>query len=76
VPQFAYTFTTPGVFVQDDFDVTSWFSVSASARLDHHSAYGTFLSPRVSALVRAGGWTSRLSFGTGFFQERILPAWT
>ena len=32
-----------------------------------HSEYGTFFSPRVSALARAGHWTSRLSVGTGFF---------
>jgi len=66
VSRFAYTFTSAGVFVQDDVDFTRWCSVSASVRLDHHSAYGTFVSPRVSALVRAGRWTSRLSLGTGF----------
>ena len=71
-PQFAYTYTTPGVFLQDDVAVTPWLSLSGSARLDHHSAYGTFLSPRVSALVRAGGWTSRLSVGTGFFPSSAL----
>jgi iron complex outermembrane receptor protein len=67
VPPFAYTFTTPGLFVQDDVDVTRWLIVSGSARLDHHSAYGTFVSPRISALFRSGGWASRLSVGTGFF---------
>jgi len=72
VPQFAYTFTTPGVFVQDDVDVTLWLSVSGSTRVDHHSEYGTFLSPRVSALVRGGGWTSRFSVGTGFFPSSPL----
>lgn len=72
VPQFAYTFTTPGVFVQDDVDVTPWLSVSGSARLDHHSAHGTFLSPRVSALFRRGGWSSRVSAGTGFFPSSAL----
>jgi iron complex outermembrane receptor protein len=55
------------VFVQDDVVISRWLSVSASARLDHHSRYGTFVSPRVSALVRAGAWSSRLSLGTGFF---------
>jgi outer membrane receptor for ferrienterochelin and colicins len=65
--QFAYTFTVPGAFVQDDIDITRWLALSASGRLDHHSEYGTFFSPRVSTLVRAGAWTSRLSFGTGFF---------
>jgi iron complex outermembrane receptor protein len=72
VPQFAYTFTTPGVFVQDDIDVKRWLSISGSARLDYHSEYGAFLSPRVSALVRAGGWTSRFSVGTGFVPASAL----
>jgi iron complex outermembrane receptor protein len=72
VPQFGYTFTTPGVFAQDDFVATRWLSISGSARMDHHSAYGTFLSPRVSALLRGGGWTSRLSVGTGFYPSSAL----
>jgi outer membrane receptor for ferrienterochelin and colicins len=66
-PRFAYTFTTPGVFVQDDVDVARWLAVSASARLDQHSEFGAFLSPRISALVRRGPWSSRVSYGTGFF---------
>jgi outer membrane receptor for ferrienterochelin and colicins len=72
VPRFAYTFTTPGVFVQDDVDVTPWLLLSGSARLDHHSEYGTFVSPRVSALLRGGGWISRFSVGTGFFPTSAL----
>jgi iron complex outermembrane receptor protein len=67
LPQFRYTFTVPGIFVQDDVQVSRLVSVSASVRLDRHSEYGTFLSPRVSALVRAGAWNGRLSVGTGFF---------
>ena len=66
-PAFAHTFTIPGVFAQDDIELTRWLSLSASARLDHHSEYGTFLSPRVAALMRSGKWNSRLSVGTGFF---------
>jgi len=67
VPQYDYVFTVPGVFVQYDVTVTPALSVSSSGRLDVHSEYGTFFSPRVSALARAGRWTSRLSVGTGFF---------
>jgi iron complex outermembrane receptor protein len=67
LPQFAYTFTVPGVFAQSDVEVRKWLSLSASGRLDHHSTYGTFFSPRVSGLLRRGRWTSRLSIGTGFF---------
>jgi iron complex outermembrane receptor protein len=72
VPEFAYTFTTPGVFVQDDFDLTEHVSLSASGRIDRHSAYGTYVSPRVAALVRSGAWSSRLSLGTGFFPPTAL----
>src|SRR6266850_6306375 len=67
LPRFAHTFTVPGVFVQDDVDVARWLAISASARLDEHSEFGTFVSPRISGLVRRGPWSSRLSYGTGFF---------
>jgi iron complex outermembrane receptor protein len=66
LPRFGFTFTVPGVFVQDDADLTRWLSVSAGARLDDHSEFGAFVSPRVSGLVRFGSWTSRLSYGSGF----------
>lgn len=66
VPRFAYTYDVPGLFAQDDVDVATWVSVSAGARVDWHSEYGMFMSPRVAALFRAGAWTSRLSVGRGF----------
>jgi outer membrane receptor for ferrienterochelin and colicins len=66
-PQFAYTYTTPGVFVQDDVDIARWFALSASSRFDHHSEFGAFFSPRISGLLRRGAWSSRLSYGKGFF---------
>lgn len=72
VRRFAYTYVTPGVFLQDDLSIASWLSVSASARADFHSRYGTLLSPRASALLRRGGWTSRLSAGQGFFAPTPL----
>ena len=72
VTRFSYTYLTPGVFLQDDVSIASWLSVSASARADFHSQYGTFLSPRVSALFRRAGWTSRLSAGQGFFAPTPL----
>jgi len=67
VPRFDYAFTVPGAFVQYDVAVTPALSLSSSARVDVHSEYGTFFSPRISALARAGRWTSRVSVGTGFF---------
>jgi len=67
VPQFAYRYTIPGLFFQDDVVIRPWLSVSASGRLDFHSQYGLFASPRLSALLRGKKWTSRLSLGQGFF---------
>ena len=67
LPRFGYTFTTPGVFVQDDIDIRPWLAMSTSARLDHHSKYGWFFSPRVSALLRSSNWSTRMSVGSGFF---------
>ena len=72
VPQFAYYHRVPGFFVQDDVAWADWLTVSGSARVDVHSHYGTFLSPRVSALIRRSGWTSRLSAGQGFFASSPL----
>ena len=72
LPVSAFTHTTPGLFVQDDLDVRPWLALSLSGRLDHHSAYGTFFSPRVSALLRSGGWSTRVSAGSGFFGPSVL----
>ncbi len=72
VPRFAYRYTTPGVFIQDDVNVARWLSISASARADFHSRYGTFVSPRISALLRWKGWISRVSGGEGFFAPTPL----
>ena len=72
VPRFAYYHRVPGLFAQDDIRLSDWLTVSASARLDLHSTYRTFFSPRVSALIRRDGWTSRLSLGRGFFASTPL----
>jgi iron complex outermembrane receptor protein len=71
-PRFAYQYHVPGVFLQDDIDVQRWLTLSASGRLDSHSEFGTFVSPRLSALVRDGGWSSRVSIGSGFFAPTAL----
>lgn len=72
VPRFAYTYVTPGLFAQDDLNLAPWLTVSASARLDFQNRYGTFFSPRLSALLRKRGWTSRISAGQGFFAPTPL----
>ncbi len=72
VPRFAYSHVVPGLFAQDDVDLASWLAVSAGLRVDVHSEYGTFASPRLAALMRGGGWTSRVSVGRGFFAATPL----
>lgn len=73
-----YTFTVPSAFTQLDLDAASWLTLSTSARLDAHSAYGTFVNPRVSMLLRRPaegalrGWTTRLSGGTGMYAPTPL----
>jgi outer membrane receptor for ferrienterochelin and colicins len=72
VPRFRYTYVAPGIFLQDDVNLAPWFSISASARADFHSRYGTLFSPRFSALLRWLGWTTRVSAGQGFFASTPL----
>jgi outer membrane receptor for ferrienterochelin and colicins len=73
VAGFDYAWSVPALFAQADVDVSSWLSLSSSARADVHSEYGTLVNPRVSLLLRKPGegafaeWTSRLSAGTGAF---------
>ncbi len=68
IPAADFTFTTPGVFAQDDVRISPTLSASLSARLDVHSTYGVMANPRVSLLVRpSDAWTMRLSTGLGSF---------
>jgi iron complex outermembrane receptor protein len=67
VPGVSFDYTVPALFAQDEFAPTRWLSLATSARVDAHSDYGTFFSPRVSALFRTeADWSLRASIGTGF----------
>jgi iron complex outermembrane receptor protein len=73
LPDATYSFVTSSLFGQDTYTASDRVSLSATARLDHQSRYGTFLSPRASALVRlAPGWTARASAGAGVFAPTPL----
>jgi iron complex outermembrane receptor protein len=67
VPAFDFGYTIPALFVQDEFAPDPLLTLAASVRLDHHSEYGAFVNPRLSVLVRPGGWVIRASAGTGYF---------
>ena len=70
---FDYRFTTGSAFAQADLAPVRWLALSATGRLDEHSAYGTLVNPRLSLLLRApeegalAGWTTRASIGSGSF---------
>ncbi len=65
---FDFNFITPGLIAQDEILLSDKLRLGVSARLDRHSEYGVFASPRISLLAKpAPRWTFRLSGGTGFF---------
>jgi iron complex outermembrane receptor protein len=67
VPGVSYTYTVPSIFAQDELALTEHVILAASGRIDAHSDYGTFFSPRLSAVVLpTDRWTVRASIGTGF----------
>jgi iron complex outermembrane receptor protein len=58
----------PGVFAQDEFTLSPALTLAASGRVDVHSEFGTFLSPRLSALLRPDeSWAIRVGVGRGYF---------
>lgn len=63
-----YTYNVPGVFAQDEFSPTTWIKLAAAGRVDSNNQYGTYASPRISALFRQPGspWSLRASAGGGF----------
>ncbi|HEU4559675.1 MAG TPA: TonB-dependent receptor [Longimicrobium sp.] len=67
VAGFDYTHTTPSLFAQEEYAPAEWITLSLAGRADRHSEYGTFVNPRLSLLLRPGGWTVRGSVGTGYF---------
>lgn len=67
LPAFDFSYTVPALFAQEEYAPTEWLTLSASGRLDHHSEYGAFFNPRLSALLRPGEWVVRATAGTGYF---------
>jgi len=65
-PDHDFDHRVPAVFAQLTAPAARWLSVSASGRLDAHSRYGTYASPRLSVLAHAGrAYEARLSLASG-----------
>lgn len=61
------TRVTLGGYLQDNYDISSKFSLEAGVRLDAVKNYGAFFLPRVALLYRISEHlTSRVGFGFGY----------
>ena len=67
-PGVGHVYNIPAAFVQGDYSPVSWVILAGSARVDANDQYGTFVSPRLSALFREPGspWSLRASIAGGF----------
>jgi len=71
--ELGYRYTTPALFAEHTWTPETWFGVTSSARLDLHSEFGDFLSPRVSILLRPSEtWDARLSAASGVYAPTPL----
>ncbi len=61
---------TPGMFVQDDWQVTPRILVQPGLRIDWQNHYGTFVLPRLSLLYKG---TNRLHFRLGYGTGYSVP---
>ncbi len=63
-----HLYDVPAVFAQDEYSPAQWLTLAGSLRVDTSDHFGTFASPRLSALLRQPGspWSIRASLGAGF----------
>lgn len=63
----------PGIFVQDEMNISPRINLLAGVRADHHQRHGVVISPRLSAKYDAGKNTVlRFNSGTGFRTVNIF----
>ncbi|MEO9872969.1 TonB-dependent receptor [Ekhidna sp.] len=64
----------PGLFVQDEWEISKKFTALSGVRLDHYSDHGVIAAPRLNLKFKPSEWTTlRSNFGTGF---RIVNLFT
>ncbi len=57
----------PGIFLQDEWRLSSAWTLLGGARLDHYTSHGPIFAPRLNVKFKPSDWTTlRTNFGTGF----------
>ncbi len=68
-----YSYIVPGALAQVELDLSDEWSALASGRIDVHSEFGTFASPRASVMFKPSSEvTLRLGGGMGFKAPTIF----
>jgi iron complex outermembrane receptor protein len=69
----SFRFTTPALYAEHAWSPQPWVSVTSNVRLDLHSEYGDFVSPRISVVTRpTDKFTARLSAAAGAYAPTPL----
>lgn len=68
-----YRYTTPALHAEHTWTPERWIGVTSAARLDLHSEFGDFVSPRVSVVLRpSDAWFVRVSRANGVYAPTPL----
>jgi outer membrane receptor for ferrienterochelin and colicins len=63
----------PGLFLQDEWKISSNTTLLSGIRFDHHQAHGLIISPRINLKQNLSKTTAlRLNFGTGFRRVNLF----
>lgn len=63
----------PGIFFQDEYNLTENTSLLAGIRLDHHRSHGAIIAPRLNIKHKFNRQTTtRLNLGTGFREVHLF----
>lgn len=60
------TDNTEAAYVQDEWSLIPWLNITAGLRLNRNQQFGIKLTPKVSAMAKAGDFRFRTSWGQGF----------
>lgn len=57
---------TEAVYIQDEWNVTSWLNLTGGLRLNRNEQFGWKLTPKLSAMTKIGDVRLRAQWGQGF----------